>query len=193
MEQFRLFCATGAAGRRLLLAFALLILVSCGTSPPAQVAHTGQHPVYTPAEASLFGDTFSPDFFGAERPIPVELDQKLVRRVAAADVVIGARFSTVNRERRGDRQHFTLAITPHGPQLAGTGRPEIWTLEVPPESPSYAWLSSFGTSLVGKYLIVFLRRYNLSGSASVHWHIEPDTEPVRAAIGRARLITEVGT
>lgn len=169
------------------------MLVSCGSPPPAQGARTGQPPVYTPAEASLFGDTFSPDFFGAERPIPLELDQKLVRRVAAADVVIGARFSTVNRERRGDRQHFTLAISPHGPQLAGTGRPEIWTLEVPPESPSYAWLSSLGGSLVGKYLIVFLKRYNVAGSVAVHWHIEPDTEPVRAAIGRARLITEVGT
>ena len=165
----------------------------CGPTAPTSTPKALKYPAYGAAEAALFGDTIAPDFLGAERQKPVTEDEFLALRVAEADSVLSARISTVNRDSRGDEgAHYSLRAVIVGPALAGRNEAEPVTLLVPPSSASYSWVRALEAALVGRPLILFMKRYNDAGSARIHWHLEPDNLPVRMAVERAKLSREVG-
>lgn len=170
-----------------------LAAAGCSGSGPATVAAptTENLPPYGPGAAALFDDTFSPDFFGLERPEAPDSDPKLRTRVQTADTILPARISTVTRDSAGGRSSFTLVLTATGAALRGSSSSEPLTLTVGPESPSFPWIESIGTDLVGVPLILLAKRYNDAGKALLHWHAEPDTPILRRAIERAGLLSEV--
>ncbi len=176
--------------RRAFLYFAGAALgaVACGPPRPTTAPKAEKFPAYGAAEAALFGDTIAEDFLGGERPQPIHEDERLFRRVERADSVFAARITTVDRDSQGDEgPHFSLTALPVGPVLAGRAEETAVTLLVPPASASYSWVRSLETALVGRPLILFMKRYNDAGAARIHWHLEPDVLPVRMAVERAKL------
>ncbi len=175
------------------LGWALCALAACGPAGAGSAAapSAAALPAYSAAEAALFDDTFSPDFFGLERPVAPDRDTRLRARVQVADTVFPARVATVTRDSSGDRAGFSLELQPTGPALRGRDVTQRVVLSVGPTSPSFAWIESVGTDLVGTRLILLAKRYNDGGVVSLHWHGEPDSPPVRQAIDRARLLSEV--
>ncbi|MEZ4223900.1 MAG: hypothetical protein R3B13_23320 [Polyangiaceae bacterium] len=161
--------------------------LACGPRGPTTAPKAERFPPYGAAEAALFGDSMAPDFLGGERREPPETDQYLAMRVAWAESVLVGRISTVDQDARDSGgPHFTLTVTATAPALAGETPDGPVQLLVPPSSSSYTWVRSLDVALVGRPLILFMKRYNDAGLARIHWHLEPDTPAVRMAVDRAR-------
>jgi hypothetical protein len=165
--------------------------VGCGPPRPTTAPKAAKFPAYGAAEAAIFGDTIAEDFLGGERAVPAHLDERLGLRVRTA-AVFAARITTVNRDSLGDEgPHYSITAQPVGPVLAGQDEAEAVTLLVPPASASYTWVRTLETALVGRPLILFMKRYNDAGVARIHWHLEADVLPVRIAVERAKMLREV--
>jgi hypothetical protein len=158
--------------------------VGCGPSEqPVAAPVAEKYPDYTPEEAALFDDTFSPGVFGAPVEVPPGDDPKLVERTRLADAVVRVKVATVTRD-RGPQGNLSY-------QLALRALEEAWRGETPgepvqapvnPGSPAYSFVASADAVLVGRVVVLFFRRYKEGGSAAIHWHAEADTPEVRAAI-----------
>ena len=178
-------------GKLWLLTLALLALPSsgCGPSREAKAAAAETFPEFTPEEATLFDDAFSPAVFSAD--IAAEVDEMTHLRARRSEAVFPAQVATVTEDRGSDGEHvFSLTLRPIGPALMGEDWREQISVGVGPASPSYPVLTSMGRGLVGTRVILFFRRYKGDGRVDVHWRAEPDREEVRKAVERARLLGE---
>lgn len=162
----------------------------CGPSRDAKAAPAESLPAFTPEEAGLFDDAFSPAVFSPD--LEPEVDEKMHLRARRAESVLPARVATVTEDRGSDGEHvFTLGLRPMGPPLMGAPWSETIAVGVGPASPSYPILRSLGAGLVGTPVILFFRRYKGEGRVEVHWRAEADRDAVRKAIERARLLGEL--
>ncbi|MCB9577511.1 MAG: hypothetical protein H6717_10855 [Polyangiaceae bacterium] len=175
-----------------LLALCLAATASCGPEPEANAPDPVALAPYTAADSALFDDTFSPDFFGLERPTPVGEDRRLTARARSAALVLAGRVSTVTRDRRDALESYVLVLTPTG-VVRGESSAGPITLEVDASSPSFPWIRSTETDLVGRGVILFAKRYNDHGARVLHWHAEADTPEIRRAVESAMLVSEVGS
>lgn len=156
---------------------------------PAAVGPAPALPVFSPADAALFDDTFSVDIFESAAVEPEESPEKLIERVVLADSVFPARISTITRDVVGNTRSYGLTLKPTGPALAGAAVTEPLMIAVTADSPSFVRVRGAETTLVGKTLILFFRRYDLGdGTEIVHWRAESDSEAVRAAISQATAV-----
>lgn len=164
---------------------------ACAGSQEPKAARGEQLPVFTPEEASLFDDAFSPAVLSSE--IQFEADDKLYLRVRRAEAVIPAVVATVTEDRGSNGEHvFSVSLRPTGPPFAGQEWREMVIVEVGPVSPSYSLLQTVGRSLVGTPVILFFRRYKDDGQTVVHWRAEPARDDARQAIERARALGQAG-
>jgi hypothetical protein len=165
----------------------LLALAGCSTAPAAESASDVEAlPEFTPTEATLFDDTISLAVFEEEVADAPSLDTlKLRERVARADSVLPVRISTVTRDTSGDSQTYQLSVTPAGQPLVGAPQPEPLVVSISSRSPSFPFVRSSDTALVGRRLILFFRRYEVDGQPTMHWRLEPDAKHVREAVVRA--------
>ena len=161
---------------------------ACGPTRATQAAPAAAGlPPYTAGQAALFGDSFSKDFFGLERTVAPGDDAKLRARVREADSVLVARINTVTRDTDGAAVSYQLVLLP-AQTLAGSRPPSQVAVSVDAASPSFAYVQSADADLVGKTVIVFVKRYNQKGVVTLHWHVEADVPPVRQAVERAKLL-----
>jgi hypothetical protein len=178
---------------------ALLLCLFVGACDATLGGHNASEPLaglpeFTATEASLFDDTISVTVFGAELGEVAHADgNKLAERTRRADAVVPVTVSTVSADVAGQDARYEIVVTPWAAPLAGSAEQEPMVLYVSPHSPSFPFLGSAGSTLVGTRLILFFRRYAEEGKLSVHWRLEPDNNEVRKAIEEALLLAEPGT
>ena len=163
---------------------ALALIAACGPSAqPVPAPSAEKYPEYTPEQASLFDDTFSPAVFGAPVDKPPGEDPKLRERTRLADSVVRAKVATLTRDRGPEGSpSYQLGLRPLEPAWRGETPDQAVFAPVNGGSPAYPFVASADAVLVGRVVVLFVRRYNEGGSATLHWHGEPDTQEVRAAI-----------
>jgi hypothetical protein len=171
---------------------ALLVSSCTGGSTPAQDPGERERlPEFTAAEASLFDDSIALGVFGAElTDAEAGDDTKLSERTVRADAVVPVKVSTVTSDSVGETERFELEVTPWAASLAGAAQAAPITLQVSQRSPSFPFVKSAGTTLVGAKLILFFRRYDQDGRASVHWRLEADSNEVRKVVEQARAAAD---
>ncbi len=97
----------------------------------------------------------------------------------------------MTRDSRGQAASYVLIVVPTG-AVRGSAAGPI-TLSVDATSPSFPWVRSADADLVGRAVILFVKRYNDGGSPVVHFHAEPDGPEMRRAVESAMLLSEVGS
>ncbi len=146
-------------------------------------------PDYTPEEAALFDDVLAPPVFDVDvDDVAPAKDRKLAERTRNADFVVIARVATLSRDGADVRGAYRVTLEPV--QQAFDGRPPSGPFDilVPVGSPSYGLLHANRHSWVGRRLVIFGKRYNLSGEATLHWRAEPDTPEMLSAIRQHALL-----
>lgn len=168
----------------------LALLAACGPSrqTPTAGASAVNLPLYTAADASLLDDRLSPEVFGAV----VDSSDPVGRRAARADGIVRARLVTVTRDSTGQSESYVLEIQPAPPALKGPDIAERLVLTIPTANPSFAFVKSFETELVGRSVIVIYKRFSEGGQPTLRWHIEAENPRVLQAIERARIMGELG-
>jgi hypothetical protein len=168
------------------IATALLALGAFGCAGSSQQSNSPDASLapYTPESAVLFDDVFAPAVFGfdTEGTNPAK-DLKLKERTRVAEFVLVARVETVSRG--GGIEHhsaYEVTLAPLGAPLVGEAVGGPLVLGIPSTNPSYKWLDGAGAKWVGSHLVVFGRRYQDQAGTALHFHCEPDTPEVRAAV-----------
>jgi hypothetical protein len=115
-------------------------------------------------------------------------DRKLAERTRFADFVVAARVSTLSRDGAEKMGSYIVTLEPVSPPLAGRLPPGNIDIRVPAGSPSYSLLHANRHGWVGTRLVLFGRRYNLSGAATLHWRAEPDSPEMREAVAQQALL-----
>lgn len=166
----------------------------CHSSKEPRVASVLEGlPEYTPEEATAFDDKLSAAIFGMRPDVDPTKDPNTAARVSHADWVGKARVSTVSRDTLAGKDGYTLGVSPEGPALAG-GQPAAGLeLRVPRGSPSFQRLEASRDSLIGRRLILFVRKYADRGEPTHHWHGDADDPVVAAVIERQRALDAQGT
>lgn len=168
-----------------------LLTLGCSAGPARPTAVASNLPAYTAEEAALFDDSFSPELLGMRYGEERQSPEKLEARTRRADTVSPVKVATVNRESVGEQHRYHLILKPRGPALAGVNLDQEVDVFVGPTNPAFAFLRSVEAKLVGKDMVVFLRRYQEEGDVIVHFRGEPDNEKVRAAVKRAATLGEL--
>jgi len=166
-----------------------LLTTACGPSRGADGPPPSSLPDYTPEEAALFDDVLAPKVFDVDvdDALPSK-DRKLGERTRNADFVVIARVSTLTRDGAEERGPYRMTLEPLGQAFNGAPPSGPFDILVPAGSPSYALLHANRHAWVGRRLVLFGRRYNLSGEAVLHWRGEPDTPEMLSAIKEHALL-----
>jgi hypothetical protein len=182
----------------------LLVAASCAcasTEHRSVVLVDPSLPAYSPSEASLFDDSIAPAVY-TTRPDadpsddPARdgsIDPKLIERTRRADTVFPARIVTVKRPTRpGGR--VALVLEPLEAPLIGeapTGPVAVSLAQGTALASRTA--ADGGALLVGRRVLVFLRRYAGRSGVELHFRAEPDQPALRRAVGRAAKALDDGT
>lgn len=154
-------------------------------APPSEA----QFAPYGPQAAQLFDDSIAPEVFGASLTgHDAASDPALGQWTEQAESVLPVRVSTVTSDSGGENPSYTLELRPAGAPLAGSALRQPISIEIAPTSPSYAFVRSADSTLVGKEFILFLRHFTEQGRTTLHWRAEADTQRLRAAVARAGLV-----
>jgi hypothetical protein len=185
-----------------LAASAAITLSVLGCARGASPAHE-PHP-FGPEDAALFDDTIAASAFDLEAA-PTEDDPSLQARVERAEFIIPVTVVTVTRDRAGASDHYHLELRRNGDALGSLPRslgelgapksrrnpvPERYWLTVPAYTASYGLVRAGETTLIGKPLILLVRRQLAGGREKMHWRVEQDCGAVRAVVARVRSTTE---
>jgi hypothetical protein len=195
------FCCRGKFLTKVLLGLVLVLSLSAftlacgsGTPHPDEVDVTGLPP-YTPAEAALFDDSFSPAILDPGEFEPnAAWRTKLRKRLSAASLIALARVSTVTArtDTVASGLVFEVVLTPERVARPSTHRAEPIAVTVPPGSPSHGTLRHQGALLVGRQVVLIARRYAEDGRPTLHFRAEADGDLVRKAVARAMNPSDVG-
>jgi len=168
--------------------------LGCHSSKEPRVASVLEGlPEYTPEEAAVFDDKLSAAIFGLRAEVDPSKDPNMTDRVTHADWVGRARVSTISKETLAGKDGYTLGVSPDGQAVAGTHPAAALELRIPRGSPSFSRLETSRDSLIGKRLIIFVRKYSDRGEAANHWHGDADDPSVMAAIERHKSLDAQGS
>jgi hypothetical protein len=170
-------------GRVASVASAFAVLIGC--SVPRQATRPVAFDRFTPDDAVLFDDSFSPEVLGIGTGRP-DGDPDLPGRVERADSVLLVRIATVTSDTDGTALGYHLVLQPVAPPLAGAPTPEPITIAVAPTSASYGFVKTADMALVGGRYVLFWRRFGEDGSVVVHWHAAADTPEMRRSVAQIR-------
>ena len=162
-----------------------LAVSSCGPAArPAEIEVVAP-PSFTPSEAALFDDQFHEAALGHA---PWTADYKLRERVRLADSVIVARVTTATeRPSTSGPPTYVVEFAPYGEPLAGARPTGPVRLTLAPSSPSHRLFRWQRQQVLGKYVVLFFRRYSQNGEETIHFRAEPNIQPVYLAVQQAVL------
>ncbi|MCA9632085.1 MAG: hypothetical protein KC766_30735 [Myxococcales bacterium] len=175
--------------RLTLLAF--LVLGACGPSATSSSTPLGL-PAYTATSAALFDDTMASEIFDmpSAEQTPAQRQRQLYGRVSEADVIVQVRVSTVTRDGTGEDVRYTLSLSAVATPLRGEVDAPIEVV-VGPTSPSFALVRSEDTRLVGRQLLLLLKRFDESGTRTNHFRGEAATPANVAQIRKLMALDEL--
>jgi hypothetical protein len=171
-----------------------LAALGCHSSKSPHVASVLEGlPEYTPEEAAVFDDRLSAAIFGLRAEVEPSKDPNMPTRVQRADWVGRARVSTISKETLAGKDGYTVGVSPDGQAVAGSQPAAALELRVPRGSPSYSRLESSRDMLIGKRLIIYVRKFADRGEATNHWHGDADDPRVMAAIEQQKALDAQGS
>ncbi|MFO0571067.1 MAG: hypothetical protein U0263_35870 [Polyangiaceae bacterium] len=154
---------------------------------PVRDAAADGLPAYTVRDAGLLDDRFSPELFGAI----ADSSEPTAERAKLAEGIARGRVVTVTLDSTGETEHFVVDLALVSPAVKGALPDEKVSLSVGAESPSFAFLKSVESGLVGTPVVLLYKRYNQGGQATLRWYVEAENQRVVGAIERARLMGEL--
>jgi hypothetical protein len=161
------------------------VVVACG----ANGKQHPRYPRYTPAEAALFDNAFDPSVIGpASRSRRVDWDAKLIERTEHADAVFRGMVVTIEEVVGGA---YRAEVRPLEGVLAGEPPQGSLWLSLASGSSTARTLEN-GTELVGRRVVLFIRRHASIAGPVVHFHAEPDDPKVLAAVRKTLTALDEG-
>lgn len=189
MTTFRRCC--NLSGLALAGAFlAAATMPACGGSKPAEIP-VEDLPTYTAQQAALFDDAVAPAAYGLDQDLPPERDRLFYDRLHQADAAAFGRIATVTEEALAGKQGYSLSVTVEKIQR-GTLRNPALELRVPTGGSGLARMEASSSTLIGKRVLVFVRRFARGGEPELHWHAEADDAATRRALQRSKPLDENG-
>lgn len=186
MTLFRRCCNIAVAG--------LLVIASpaaCGGSNAAPETPVEDLPPYTAEEAALFDDAVAPAAYGLSADLPPERDRLFYDRLHRADAVAFGRIATVTEESLAGKQGYSLAVVVERIQR-GTLVNRALELRVPTGGRGLARMDLSSSALIGKRVLVFVRKFARGGEPEIHWHAEADDAATRRALQRSKPLDDNG-
>jgi hypothetical protein len=108
----------------------------------------------------------------------------LSRRILDARTVVVCQIQTITEERAGDATRARLEFRGLGQSLSSSAQEECPLISVSSQSYSFLLIHHSSDALIGKSIVLFLREFNESGRAALHWHGEPDGPRIRDEVTR---------
>jgi hypothetical protein len=172
---------------------AALIILGCSTGAARQAGRPiDTLPLFTPEQSAWFDDAIAADPYGLEAlGADADADSAIYQRTAFADSVVPVVISTVTSDTYGTAFAYQLVFSPTGPSLVGDPQKQPVTVTVPPTSAAYPFVRAADATLIGRRLVLFLRRFSRGGEAVLHWHAELDRPEVRRSVARAAQLALV--
>ena len=164
-------------------AFAILVGCSANQQQASGPVTLGR---FTPDDAVLFDDSFSPEVLGIGTGRP-EGDPDLPSRVERSGSVLLVRVATVTSDTDGTALGYQIVLQPVARPLVGASPVEPITIAVHSTSASYGFVKTADMTLVGGRYVLFWQRFGEGGRVVVHWHAAPDTPEMRQAVEQVRL------
>ncbi|MEZ4372111.1 MAG: hypothetical protein R3B07_14860 [Polyangiaceae bacterium] len=173
---------------RLLFAASLLI-TACG---PTTTQKPVGLPAYTATAAGLFDDTLASEIFDmpSAEQTPAQQRRRLYGRVTEADLIVQVRVGTVTRDGTGESVRYNLSLAPVAAPLKGELDGSI-EVEVGPTSPSFALVRSEDTRLIGRQLLLLLKRFDEAGAVTNHFRGESATPENAEQIRKMMALDEL--
>lgn len=163
-------------------------LVGCKKSPSAASAAEGLPP-FTAEEAALFDDRVAPVVFGLSEGRGPSRDPNFYDRLKRADAVLHGRISTVTEEALAGRSGYALSVAVEG-TVRGSVTERVLELRIPPGSTGLARMQASSAALVGKRIVLFIRRFARGDDVELHFHAEADDAATREALKRGKPLDE---
>ncbi len=146
-------------------------------------------PSYTAEEAALFDDGVAPAAFGLEGGVSPSEDPIFYDRLKHADAVLRGRISTVTEASLAGKNGYALSVQIEA-SLRGSVPEKILELRIPPGSVGLARMQASGTALVGKRVLLFVRKFGRGDDVEMHFHADADDPKTREALKRTKPLDE---
>jgi len=175
--------------RWLLGALALMISsTSCEASSLGTVHLAGEGASSTEYGAQMRG-IFDDELGGISlegypTPVAPESRSLLSRRILEADAVVLCQIQTITEGSAGGETTSKLEFRGMGQSLASPRQEECPVISVSRQSYSYLLIHHSSNILIGRTIVLFLRKFNDSGQQTFHWHGEPDSPIIRNEVQR---------
>ena len=175
--------------RWLLGVLALMIFsTSCQASSLGTVHQGGESAgstEYSSQMRGLFDDEIGGiSLEGYATPIAPESRSLLSRRILEADTVVLCQIQTIDEGSAGGETTSKLEFRGTGQSLASPKQEECPIISVSRQSYSYLLIHHSSNILIGRTIVLFLRKFNDSGQQALHWHGEPDSPGIRDEVTR---------
>jgi len=121
---------------------------------------------------------------GYPTPIAPESRSLLSRRILEADAVVLCQIQTITEGSASGETTSKLEFRGMGQSLASPRQEECPVISVSRQSYSYLLIHHSSNILIGRTIVLFLRKFNDSGEQTLHWHGEPDSPIIRNEVQR---------
>ena len=174
----------------LLGALALMIsTTSCEASsigPAHQAGESTSSTEYSAHMRGMFDDELGGiSLEGYSTPVAPESRSLLSRRILEADAIVLCQIQTITEGSASGETASKLEFRGMGQSLASPRQQEECpVISVSRQSYSYLLIHNSSNILIGRTIVLFLRKFNDSGQQMLHWHGEPDSPIIRNEVQR---------
>jgi hypothetical protein len=146
-------------------------------------------PPYTAEEAALFDDMVAPVVFGLRDDQKPAESQSFYDRKKRADAVLEGRISTVTEEALAGKNGYALSVS-IDTVVRGSNPEKVLELRIPPGSNGLARMQASSTALVGKRVLLFIRRFARGDEVELHFHADADDAAAQEALKRDKPLDD---
>ena len=166
----------------------MISFASCQASFPATVRNTDDSARTTEYNSQMRG-LFDDQIGGISlesyaTPVAPESNTLLSRRILEADSIVLCQIRTITEGSGGGETTSKLEFRGAGQSLANLGQEECPVISVSRQSYSYLLIHHSSDSLIGRTIVLFLRKFDEMGQVTFHWHVEPDGARIRDEVKR---------
>ena len=175
--------------RWLLGALALMISsTSCQASSLGTMHQAGESASSTEYSAQMRG-IFDDEIGGISlegyaTPVAPESRTLLSRRILEADAVVLCQIQTIDEGSASGETPSKLEFRGTGQSLENPKQEDCPVISITRQSYSYLLIHHSSNILIGRTIVLFLRKFNDLGQETLHWHGEPDSPGVRDEVRR---------
>lgn len=166
----------------------MVFSTSCQVSSPGFAHQAGENARSTEYGAQMRGlfddDLGAISLEGYASSLATESRTLLSRRILEADSVVLCQVQTITEGSAGGETNAKLEFRGLGQSLANPGQEECPAISVSRQSYSYLLIHHSSNLLIGRTIVLFLRKFDDGGQQTLHWHGEPDGPRIRDEVKR---------